>query len=104
MRFVQFTHKDSPTFLQFGVELDDGGNVVDLTHICPSTLNFIRGGEYAMEAAVKYLKTSPTSLYGADIELDAPISGMDKVRRKGTRLGSLVYIYSNPIQETFYKK
>ena len=90
MRFVQFTHKDSPTFLQFGVELDDGGNVVDLTHICPSTLNFIRGGDYAMEAAVKYMKTSPASLYGADIELDAPITGMDKVRRKGTKLCSLV--------------
>ena len=79
MRLVQFVQRNSPTYLQFGVELDDGGNVVDLSHIAPNTLNFIRGGEYAINVAKSYLKTSPPSLYGADVELDAPINGMDKV-------------------------
>ena len=79
MRLVQFVHKDTPTYLQFGAELDDGGNVVDLSHIAPTTLNFIRGGDYAMDVAKDYLKSSPQSFYGADVELDAPITGMDKV-------------------------
>eukprot|EP00092_Neocalanus_flemingeri_P081672 GFUD01102066.1.p1 GENE.GFUD01102066.1~~GFUD01102066.1.p1 ORF type:complete len:286 (-),score=67.41 GFUD01102066.1:68-925(-) len=79
MRLVQFVKQSSPHVILFGAELDDGGNVVVLSHIAPSTLDFIQGGENAMKIAQEYLANSPPSVYGADIDLAAPITGMDKV-------------------------
>ena len=79
MRFVQFVRKSSPHARLLGAELSDGGNVVDLTHIAPNTLDFIRGGENALNVAKTYLKTSPPSIHRGEIELAAPITGMDKV-------------------------
>ena len=79
MRLVQFFIKQSPKALLFGAELSEGGNVVDLTHISPNTLDFIRGGENALNVAKSYLASSPPSHARSEIELDAPVTGMDKV-------------------------
>ena len=65
--------------LQFGAELSDGGNVVDLSHIAPNTLDFIKAGESAMSVAKAYLSKVPPSISRDDIELAAPITKMDKV-------------------------
>ena len=79
MRLVQFVESKFPDKLHFGVELDDGGNVIDLSHIVSSAIDYIRGGDYLSDLVNAYLETSPSSIYGADIELRAPITGMDKV-------------------------
>lgn len=79
MRLVQFVRKSSPHARLLGAELTDGGNIIDLTHIAPNTLDFVRGGENAMNVAKMYLDTSPLPVARAEIELAAPITGMDKV-------------------------
>ena len=79
MRLVQFVRKSSPHARLLGAELTDGGNIVDLTHIAPNTLDFVKGGENAMNVAKMYLDTSPLPVARAEIELAAPITGMDKV-------------------------
>jgi len=79
MRLVQFFRKSSPQVLQFGAELTDGGNVVDLSHIAPNTLDFITAGESAISVAKAYLSKVPPSISRDDIELAAPITKMDKV-------------------------
>ena len=79
MRLVQFVRKSSPHARLLGAELSDGGKIVDLTHIAPSTLDFVRGGENALSVARTYLETSPPAVTRAEIELAAPITGMDKV-------------------------
>ena len=65
--------------LQFGAELSEGGNVVDLSHIAPNSLDFIKAGESAMSVAKAYLSKVPPSISRDDIELAAPITKMDKV-------------------------
>eukprot|EP00092_Neocalanus_flemingeri_P014920 GFUD01016114.1.p1 GENE.GFUD01016114.1~~GFUD01016114.1.p1 ORF type:complete len:286 (-),score=72.16 GFUD01016114.1:135-992(-) len=79
MRFVQFVRKSSPQAVLLGAELGDGGLLVDLTHIAPNTLDFVRGGENAKNVAKAYLDTSPPTISRAEVELAAPITGMDKV-------------------------
>jgi len=79
MRLVQFVRKTSPHARLLGAELSEGGQIVDLTHIAPSTLDFVRGGENALSVARDYLGTSPPAVARTDIELAAPITGMDKV-------------------------
>jgi len=79
MRLVQFVRKSSPRAVLFGAELVDGGNIVDLTHIAPNALDFVRGGENAMSVAKAYIATSPPSISRTDADLAAPITGMDKV-------------------------
>ena len=80
MRLVQFVRKTSPHACLLGAELSDGGNIVDLTHIAPNTLDFVRGGQNALNVAKAYLATSPPAVTRADVELAAPITGMDKVK------------------------
>ena len=63
----------------FGAELSDGGNVVDLTHIAPNTLDFITAGDSALNVAKSYMSNAPPTINRADIELLAPITKMDKV-------------------------
>jgi len=79
MRLVQFVRKSSPHAVLFGAELIDGGSIVDLSHIAPSSLDFVRGGENAMSVAKAYIATSPPSISRTDADLAAPITGMDKV-------------------------
>ena len=79
MRLVQFVRKTSPHARLLGAELSEGGQIVDLTHIAPATLDFVRGGENALSVARDYLETSPPAVARTDIELAAPITGMDKV-------------------------
>jgi len=79
MRLVQFVRKTSPHACLLGAELSDGGSIVDLTHIAPNTLDFVRGGQNALNVAKAYLATSPPAVTRADVELAAPITGMDKV-------------------------
>ena len=64
----------------FGVELSDGGNIVDLTHIAPNTLDFISAGDSARNVATQYLSNNPPSIARAEVKLAAPINRMDKVR------------------------
>ena len=64
----------------FGAELSDGGNVVDLTHIAPNTLDFIAAGDSAVKVAKAYMENAPPTIARSDIELTAPISKMDKVK------------------------
>lgn len=66
----------------FGAELSDGGNVVDLTHIAPNTLDFIAAGDSAVKVAKAYMDNAPPTIARSDIELTAPISKMDKVNFK----------------------
>jgi len=79
MRLVQFFRKSSPQVRLFGAELSDGGNVVDLTHIAPNTLDFIAAGDSAVKVAKAYMDNAPPTIARSDIELTAPISKMDKV-------------------------
>jgi len=79
MRLVQFIRKSAPYCLVPGAELGEGGPVVDLSHIAPSTLALIQGGESALSLAAAHLASSPPSLLRSEIELAAPVTGMDKV-------------------------
>jgi len=79
MRLVQFIRKSSPHAVLLGAELCEGGNVVDLTHIAPNALDFVKGGENALNVAKAYLDQSPPAVTRVDLELAAPITGMDKV-------------------------
>ena len=65
----------------FGAELSDGGNVVDLSHIAPNTLDFIAAGDSAVKVAKAYMENAPPTIPRSDIELTASISKMDKVRK-----------------------
>ena len=55
MRFVQFKRVDSNA-QGFGVELSAGGSVADLSSVLgvKNTLEFLSGGEAAMEKAKRY--------------------------------------------------
>ena len=82
----QFIEQNIPQILNFlfkvqlfGVELSDGGNIVDLTHIAPNTLDFISAGDSARNVASQYLSNNPPSIARTDVKLAAPINRMDKV-------------------------
>jgi len=79
MRLVQFVRKSSPRAIMLGAELGESGGIVDLSHIAPNTLAFVKGGKVAMEVAQQYLDKNPPVLQRNEIELAAPITGMDKV-------------------------
>ena len=64
----------------FGVEVSDGGDVVDLTHIAPNTLDFIAAGDSAQNVAKAYLANNPPTVARDEITLAAPINRMDKVK------------------------
>jgi len=79
MRLVQFVRKAATQARLFGAELSDGGDLVDLTHIAPSTIDFLRAGYSAVSVAESYLATSPKTISRAEVELLAPVTNMDKV-------------------------
>jgi len=62
-----------------GAELGEGGSVVDLSHIAPNTLALVKGGKVALNVAQQYLDRNPPVLDRSEIEMAAPITGMDKV-------------------------
>lgn len=79
MRLVQFIRRSAPYCLVPGAELGEGGSVVDLSHIAPSVLALIQGGDSALATAAKYVASSPPTLQPSEIQLAAPVTGMDKV-------------------------
>jgi len=79
MRLVQFVRKSAPRALMLGAELGEGGNIVDLTHIAPTTLALVKGGQVALTVAGDYLAKNPPTVDRSEVDLAAPITGMDKV-------------------------
>merc|ERR1711935_25953 len=79
MRIVQFVRRSNPRAIMLGAELGEGGGIVDLSHIAPNTLAFVKGGKVAQEEALQYLGRNPPVLQRNEIDLAAPITGMDKV-------------------------
>jgi len=80
MRLVQFRRRDAPLVARsVGVELADGGAVVDISHIASSSLQLLEGGKEAEWTVRNYLATSPPTVDPAGLVLEAPITNMDKV-------------------------
>jgi len=79
MRLVQFVRRSNPRAIMLGAELGEEGGLVDLSHIAPNTLAFVQGGQVALEVARKYIEGNPPQLARSDVEVTAPITGMDKV-------------------------
>jgi len=79
MRLVQFVRKSAPRALMLGAELGEGGNIVDLTHIAPTCLALVKGGQVALTVARDYLAKNPPCVDRSEVDIAAPITGMDKV-------------------------
>jgi len=75
MRIVQFVHPLSPNNVCVGVLQDNV--VIDITHIAPTSLSVISGS--VEEKLMQYLDTKPPGLNLQELELKAPVTGMDKV-------------------------
>ena len=77
MRVVQFLRKDAPHVFGTGIEV--GARIVDISHICASSLELVTGGSRLAKAVQGYLDQSPPSIPTEDVTLEAPITKMDKV-------------------------
>jgi len=77
MRLVQFVHVRSPQHLCAGVL--QGDSVVDISHIASTTIELLRGGEKMESEVAAYLNTNPPAFSRDQINLKAPVTGMDKV-------------------------
>jgi len=62
-----------------GVQLGEGGSVIDITHIAPTALQLLQGGEDMGAAVRDYVAGSPPTIDADNIVLQAPITNMDKV-------------------------
>jgi len=77
MKLVQFSSKCAPLKIATGVLTDSG--VVDITHIGSSGLAVISGGEEMAGQIEAYLATQPPAICLDQVDLKAPVTGMDKV-------------------------
>jgi len=78
MKLVQFTHKKSPNHLSVGVLTEDN-TVVDVSHIACSGLDLISGGDDMLEKVSIYVQNAVGGFNLDDVNLKAPVTGMDKV-------------------------
>lgn len=79
MRVVQFHRKDSPHVFGTGIEIGEDRSIVDISHICPSSLELVAGGEEIASVVQAYLDQGPPTIPSDSVELEAPINKMDKV-------------------------
>jgi len=79
MRVVQFLRKFAPHMAGVGVQLGEGGSVIDITHIAPTALQLLQGGDDMGAAVRDYVAGSPPTIDADNIVLQAPITNMDKV-------------------------
>jgi len=78
MRLVQFTHKNSPHNLCVGI-ITEQNTVVDVSHIAGSGIDLISGGSSMLEKVSNYLQSTDTGFKLEEVDLQAPLTKMDKV-------------------------
>ncbi|NP_001086239.1 fumarylacetoacetate hydrolase domain-containing protein 2 [Xenopus laevis] len=82
MRLVQFQSSDSPS-PRIGLELQDGGNIIDLNAYDPSLpcrmREFLEMGESALQTAKSALDSNQHILSRSNISLLAPITNPEKI-------------------------
>lgn len=80
MRFVQFSLRNQAS-VHLGVELGEGGDVIDLVQLPVKTaLDLVRGGPELLEQVKRLISDNPKfRIPRCEVTLSAPIDGMDKV-------------------------